>query len=167
MKLELRNMASNQKCTTWRQIKSPKHEDGNETKIKKHDMKSNRGKEVTCADFSLESLSNFIFAQRAMHSCIMRFKSSIKETHIWSSRFLGVSAPCFHQFNKFNKFKMFLRRVLEISMRALQQTLIQLMISNSDKVLKARLQRWAIQWTLSGNEAYLVWIGNVTPVFVP
>ena len=41
------------------------------------------------------------------------------------------------------------------------------MISSWDKVLKARLQRWAIQCTPSVSGAYLVWIYNVTPLFGP
>lgn len=37
------------------------------------------GKETTCADLSLESLTNFIFAKNTLYSCIMRLKGSIKE----------------------------------------------------------------------------------------
>ena len=36
------------------------------------------GKEAACANRSLESLSNFIFAKSTMYSCITRFKDFIK-----------------------------------------------------------------------------------------
>ena len=83
------------------------------------------GKETTCADLSLESLTNFIFAKKNLvflYYASQRFNQRGPHgLHI----FQEFQPLCFHEFSKFNEFmiKMSLWRVLEISMRALQQTL--------------------------------------------
>jgi hypothetical protein len=69
----------------------------------------------TCVDFSLETLSAFIFARGTPYSCSIRLKGSIRETHLVFT--------FFNSFSNFNKFQMPLRRMVEVSMGALQQTL--------------------------------------------
>jgi hypothetical protein len=57
-----------------------KNEQRNMTQIA--EKKQEGGKQITCADLSLESLSTFIFAKRTMYNCIMRLKGLMKETHL-------------------------------------------------------------------------------------
>jgi hypothetical protein len=85
----------------------------NKKKINKH---------FTCADFSCEMLSTFIFASRTLHSCSIRLKGSIKEAHLVFTFFKSFN-PLASMSSTSLTNSICLFSELEVSMGALQQTL--------------------------------------------